>query len=88
MEQETTKNPTRKSYSREFKLRAVRWYYANGENKAQTARQWKVDRRRIREWIAKEHTIRASAQHTKKIKCGRKELYPTAEERLHENRGR
>ena len=32
MEQETTKNPTRKSYSREFKLRAVRWYYANGEN--------------------------------------------------------
>ena len=72
MEEETTRAPTRKSYSRKFNLRAVKWYNAIGKNKAQTARQWKVDWRRIREWVEKEGTIRASAQHTKKIKCGRK----------------
>ena len=44
----------RLSYTREFKLRVIKWFMDNGQNKARTAFHLKADRKRIREWIQNE----------------------------------
>ena len=42
----------------EYKLKVVAWYKANGENKHATARQFGLDRKRLREWLEKEDRLR------------------------------
>ena len=41
------------------KLEAVKWYRDNGESIRKTAGYFKVDRKRIREWIQKEDELKA-----------------------------
>ena len=43
---------TRRSFTREFKLSVIEWYYNNDNNILQTASKFKGDRKQIRNWIA------------------------------------
>ena len=49
---------TRRSYTREFKLKALEWYETNGRNITATARQFKVAPKRIREWRSLRSTFK------------------------------
>ena len=52
-------NQKRQSYTREFKLSVVSWYFKNGKNVSNTSLEFKVDRKQVRTWVAKESSIRA-----------------------------
>lgn len=43
----------RSSYTIEQKVKVVEWHHKNGNNVSKTAREFKVDRKRVREWITK-----------------------------------
>ena len=73
----------RRSYRREFKLHVVKWYTRHGENKAQTAYHFNVDRKRVREWVQNEEMIRETKNFTRKKSSGRRTQYPIAERQLH-----
>ena len=47
-----------RSFTVEYKLNVLDWYYANGENKKQTAKHFGVDRKRIRDWLKIEQQLR------------------------------
>lgn len=47
-----------RSYTVEYKLNALDWYHAHGENKKQTAKHFGVDRKRIRDWLKLEQQFR------------------------------
>ena len=51
--------PKQSSYTVKYKLEAVNWYRDNGESIRKTAGYFKVDRKRIREWIQKEDELKA-----------------------------
>ena len=59
-------------------------YRKNDRNVALTSRQFKVDRKRVREWIKDEDKIFASKIKTRKTKSGRASLYPDAEKLLYD----
>ena len=50
--------PKKRSYSVEYKVRALDWYHENGENKHKTAKEFDVDPKRIREWTDQEDRLR------------------------------
>ena len=50
---------TQRSYTIEYKLKIIKWYHENGENKHATARYFQVDRKRVREWLQKEDELNA-----------------------------
>ena len=47
-----------RSFTMEYKLNVLDWYYAHGENKKQTAKHFGVDRKRIRDWLKLEQQLR------------------------------
>ena len=47
----------RKSYTHEYKLNAVKCFYDNDENVSRASTHFKVDRKRVREWVKSEETI-------------------------------
>ncbi len=47
-----------RSFTMEYKLNVLDWYYANGQNKKQTAKHFGVDRKRIRDWLKLEQQLR------------------------------
>ena len=51
-----------KSYTVYFKLKVLDWYYANGENKKQTADHFGIDRKRVRDWLKLEQQLRAAPE--------------------------
>lgn len=57
-----------RSYTVQFKINALDWYYRNGENKNLTARMFNVDRKRIRDWLIDEKKLRSdpTPKHTKR----------------------
>ena len=48
-----------RSYTVQFKLDTLDWYYKNGENKNLTAKMFNVDRKRIRDWLQDEPNLRS-----------------------------
>ena len=52
-----TKMPKHRSFTVKFKLQALDWHRQNGGNITQTAREFGVDRKRIREWLANEDLL-------------------------------
>ncbi len=48
-----------RSYTVQFKLDALDWYYKNGENKNLTAKMFNIDRKRIRDWLQDETNLRS-----------------------------
>ena len=51
----------RRSYTLEFKLKAMEWYETNGKKISATARQLKVAPKRIREWRSLKENIQNQA---------------------------
>ena len=54
--------PKRNSYTVKFKLDVIKWYNENGRSLHKTAKEHKVDRKRIREWIAIEDALRGNSR--------------------------
>ena len=66
------------SYTVEFKLGLLRWYQDNGENRHPTARNFGIDRKRLREWLEKEDRLRdnrvGAAKKKRKLNPGKEPL--------------
>ena len=76
-----TSKKARRSYCREIKLNAIKWFQNHGNNVLQTANKFGVARKQIRTWVKNARKIRASRMFTRKIKSGRKALFPRAEKK-------
>lgn len=57
---------THHSYTVEFKLAVLDWYHKNGENKNRAAREFNIDRKRVREWELNEEWLRVQPDRSKK----------------------
>ena len=75
-------NQTRQSYTREFKLSVVSWYFKNGKNVSKTSLEFKVDRKQVRTWVAKKRSIRAT-KIKKRCERGTAVKFPDMEKHLH-----
>ena len=60
-----------KTYTVEYKLSVLDWYYANGENKRQTAKHFGIDRKRIRDWLGLEQQFREATNSIGGVQCTR-----------------
>ena len=68
---------------REYKLNAVKCFYDNDENVSRASTHFKVDRKRVKEWVKPEETIQKQKYNTRKNKSGRKAIYPKVESELY-----
>ena len=75
-------NQKRQSYIRKFKLSVVSWYFKNGQNVSKTSLEFKVDRKQVRTWVAKEPSIRAT-KIKKRCERGMAAKFPDMEKHLH-----
>ena len=50
--------PKRKSYTVAFKIEVINWHMANGGFIKKTAREFEIDRKRVREWLQNEEELR------------------------------
>lgn len=74
-----------RSYTVQFKLNALDWYYKNGENKNLTAKMFSVDRKRIRDWLLDERNLRSdpTPQRTKRKRANSLPQYKDIEDALY-----
>lgn len=74
-----------RSYTIQFKLNALDWYYKNGENKNLTAKMFNVDRKRIRDWLLDERNLRSdpTPQRTKRKRSNSLPQYKDIEDALY-----
>lgn len=74
-----------RSYTVQFKLSALDWYYKNGENKNLTAKMFNVDRNRIRDWLLDERNLRSdpTPQRTKRKRANSMPQYKDIEDALY-----
>ena len=75
-------NQKRQSCTREFKLSVVSWYFKNGKNVCKTSLEFKVDRKQVHTWVAKEPSIRAT-KIKKRCERGMAAKFPDMEKHLH-----
>ena len=47
----------RRSLCKEFKLRVTNWYFENEKNISQTASNFQIDRKQVRNWLKDEERI-------------------------------
>ena len=47
----------RRSFTKEFKLKAIRFLYDTGKIITQTTNKFKIDRKQIRNWVEREEQI-------------------------------
>lgn len=75
-----------RSYTVQFKLNALDWYYKNGENKNLTAKMFSVDRKRIRDWLQDESNLRSdpTPERTKRKRTNCLPQYKDIEEALYQ----
>jgi hypothetical protein len=52
--------PKYRSYTVTFKLEAIAWHRAHGGNVSRTAKEYNVDRKRIREWLENEDLLESN----------------------------
>ena len=67
---------TRKSYSREEKLKVGRHYYSDGQNLYQTCRRFSLNTKTVLRWLKDEEKIRKSKKGNKRVKFQRQVRYP------------
>jgi transposase-like protein len=75
----------RKQYSLSFKLRVIRFYESNGQSLNKTSKEFIVDRKTIRSWIASKSAIKGTNLKTRRTKVlPRKSpvVYPEMENEL------
>ena len=65
--------PKHRSFNVKWKLNAIDWHRNNGEVISRTAREFNVDRKRIREWLAREDELRL---HSRGSAAKLKRLHP------------
>ena len=67
--------PKMKGYSVQYKLNVLTWYFENGKSLHKTSKEFKIDRKRIREWLAMEDALRGNskgkASERKKLHIGK-----------------
>ena len=71
------------SYTVEYKLKVVSWYHSNGENKHATARNFKIDRKRVRDWVEKEDQLKqlhGVDRKRRRLNSGRQAIWPELDE--------
>ena len=80
---QTTPIRKRKSYTREEKLKIVRYYYENGKNLYQTCKKFSQNTRTVQRWLQAEEKIHDSKKGSMRVKFERRAQHPEMEERLH-----
>ena len=75
-----------RSYTVQFKLDALDWYYKNGENKNLTAKMFSIDRKRIRDWLQDEPNLRSdpTPERTKRKRSNSLPQYKEIEAALYQ----
>ena len=48
---------SRRSFTRECKLKAIHYYYDKGKNVNQASNKFRVDRKQVRNWVKSEELI-------------------------------
>ena len=56
------KMPKHRSYTVEFKLSVIKWHKEKGESIRKTAREYQIDRKRIREWLKQEDELNSNSR--------------------------
>lgn len=74
----------KKTYSREFKLNVVSWFFNNRKKVNLTARNFKIDKKQVRMWVRAEKKIRNQKPHRKSSDRGRQPFFPSLEKDLHD----
>ena len=67
-----TTSRKRNSYSREEKLRVIKWYGENGKNLYQTCKHFALNSKTVIRWLQGAETIRKSRKRSKRVKFTRK----------------
>ena len=80
---ESTSKKGRKSYSREEKLKVVKYYYDNGKNLYQTCKRFSMNSKSVMRWVKDEEKIRGSSKGSKRVKFERRAQYPEMEAKLY-----
>jgi transposase-like protein len=76
----------KRQFTLSFKLLVIRYYEQNGKNLSRTAKEYVVDRKTIRNWIASKEAIKATNTKNLRNKVKRKPdkvEYPEMEAELH-----
>lgn len=75
-----------RSYTVQFKLNTLDWYYRNGENKNLAAKMFSVDRKRIRDWLQDEKNLRSdpNPERTKRKRTCSLPQYKDIEDALYQ----
>ena len=74
---------TRKSYSREEKLKVVGHYYSEGQNLYQTCKRFSLNTKTVLRWLKDEEKIRGSKKGSKRVKFQRQARFPEMEKILY-----
>lgn len=75
----------RLSYPREFKLAVVDYYYANGQNKYRTCKEFQITKSMLNGWLQKVESIRRSRPGSLKSgRSGRRPQFPAVEQQLYD----
>ena len=73
----------RKSYTREEKLKVVKFYFDNGNNLYQTSKKLSLNTKNILRWIRAEEQIRDSSKGRRRVEFQRTALHPEMEKKLY-----
>ena len=76
-----TQKQSRLSFTCEFKLSMVEWYYDNNKNIIQAANKLKIDIKRVRNYITGGKNIRKQ-KNKRKIVCSRHAQYSLLEDEI------
>ena len=71
----------RKSFCKEFKLKVANWYFGNEKKINQTASNFKINQKQVRNWLKDEEKIRPLKRLKKTCRYG-KAKFPVMETEL------
>ena len=74
---------TRRSYTREEKLKVTQWYWNNGRNLYQTCKKFELNSKIILRWIKDKGKIKYSRKGHKRVKSERTSQCPAMEDTLY-----
>ena len=79
---ESTSKKGRKSYSREEKLKVIKYYHDNGKNLYKTCKRFSMNSKSVMRWVKDEEKIRGSNKGSKRVNFDRRAQYPEMEVKL------
>ncbi len=74
---------TRKSYSRDDKLKIIDYYKANGRNFYKTCKFYDINSKNLYRWLKDGEKIKASKRGSRRVKFDRRAEFPEMEQKLH-----